>query len=111
MGTGIASILLHNFPYPARWLRYLGTIVFVLNVAVFVLLLGATVARYALWPVWRTVAHHKVAGMFWGCFPMGFATIVVSFLLVMRSPEHDLLRLRARLGRKVGVHRLRAVVG
>ncbi|CAK9785975.1 hypothetical protein CC85DRAFT_302467 [Cutaneotrichosporon oleaginosum] len=82
MGTGITSILLHNFPYRARWLEMLGTIVFVLNVAVFVLLLGATIARYSLWPVWRTVARHKVAGMFWGCFPMGFATIVNMVCLV-----------------------------
>lgn len=84
MGTGITSILLHNFPYKARWLEYLGTIVFVLNTVVFVLLLGANIARYALWPVWKTVAKHNVAGMFWGCLPMGFATIVVS-----PSPRHS----------------------
>lgn len=79
MGTGISSILLHNFPYRARWLEYLGTIVFVLNVVIFVVLLVATVARYTIWRgVWRIVAKHNVAGMFWGCLPMGFATIVVS---------------------------------
>lgn len=86
MGTGITSILLHNYPYHARWLEYLGTIVFVLNVALFVLLLGATIARYTVWRgVWSTVAKHNVAGMFWGCFPMGFATIVVSTMPILMT--------------------------
>ncbi|BEJ11401.1 hypothetical protein CspHIS471_0108230 [Cutaneotrichosporon sp. HIS471] len=76
MGTGITSILLYNFPYRARWLEYAGTVVFALNVVLFVLLFLATIARYAIWPIWGTVARHKVAGMFWGCMPMGLATIV-----------------------------------
>ncbi|GMK54788.1 hypothetical protein CspeluHIS016_0113740 [Cutaneotrichosporon spelunceum] len=76
MGTGITSILLFNFPYGARGLEYAGTAVFVLNVVLFVLLSIATIARYILFPVWVTVANHKVAGMFWGCMPMGLATIV-----------------------------------
>jgi tellurite resistance protein TehA-like permease len=81
MGCGIASILLHHFPYPATWLQYLGTIVFVLNVVVFVLLLLATIARYLFFSgVWSVVTKHNVAGLFWGTFPMGFVTIVVSVL-------------------------------
>lgn len=79
MGCGIASILLHNFPYPATWLQYLGTIVFVLNVVVFCLLTLATAARYlAFRGLWGVVAKHNVAGLFWGTFPMAFITIVVS---------------------------------
>jgi tellurite resistance protein TehA-like permease len=79
MGTGISSILLHNFPYPARWLQYLGTIVFALNVLAFVVILAFTIARYACWTgVWGVVLKHNVTSMFWGCFPMGLATIIVS---------------------------------
>jgi tellurite resistance protein TehA-like permease len=83
MGCGIASILLHHFPYPATWLQYLGTIVFVLNVVVFVLLLLATIARYLFFSgVWSVVTKHNVAGLFWGTFPMGFVTIVTMICYV-----------------------------
>lgn len=79
MGTGIASILLHNFPYPGHWLQMCGTIVFVLNVVLFVTLLAFTIARYICWRgVWTVVLKHNVSGMFWGCLPMGFCTIIVS---------------------------------
>lgn len=78
MGTGIVSILLHNFPYPARWLEILGVVVFVLNVAVFVLLCAGTVARYVLWRGMFTVTAEGNDSFGWGTFPMGFVTIVVS---------------------------------
>jgi hypothetical protein len=79
MGTGIASILLHNFPYPARWLEYLGVILFVLNVVAFVVICAFTLARYVCWKgIFSVVLKHNVASMFWGCFPMGFTTIIVS---------------------------------
>ena len=79
MGTGITSILLHNLPYGAEWLRRLGTVIFVLNIALFVLISVGTIVRYIRWKgVFTAVNNHCVAGMFWGCLPMGFATIVVS---------------------------------
>ncbi|GMK57176.1 hypothetical protein CspeluHIS016_0400100 [Cutaneotrichosporon spelunceum] len=83
MGCGMASILLYRFPFPAAWLRYLGIAVFVLNVVVFVLLLLATIARYLFYKgVWRAVANHNLAGLFWGTFPMGFVTIVTMICYV-----------------------------
>lgn len=79
MGTGISSILLYNFPYPARWLEYLGIIAFVLNVVIFTVLLALTMARFILFRgLWTQLLHHNVASMFWGTFPMGFVTIIVS---------------------------------
>jgi tellurite resistance protein TehA-like permease len=79
MGTGITSILLHNLPYNARWLQTLGTIIFVLNVVVFVLLCLGNMARYVRYKgVFSAVGKHTLAGLFWGCLPMGLATIVVS---------------------------------
>lgn len=86
MGTGIASILLYNFPYPAEWLRILGIIVFVLNVLVFALLAGGNLARYLRFKgLFKATVTHPVAGMFWGTLPMGFATIVVSCLDDLRG--------------------------
>lgn len=79
MGTGISSILLHNFPYHARWLEILGDIVFVLNVVMFVVLLFLTAYRHLKFKnSFRITLEHVTASMFWGCFPMGFVTIVVS---------------------------------
>lgn len=78
MGTGITSILLHNFPYKAFWLEILGVIVFVLNVVIFVVLLFLTIFRHVKFKnSFRVLLDHKTASMFWGCFPMGFVTIVV----------------------------------
>ena len=79
MGTGITSILLHNLPYNATWLQRLGIVIFVLNIAIFVALVVGNLVRYVRWRgLFSTVASHPLAGMFWGCLPMGFATIVVS---------------------------------
>lgn len=78
MGTGITSILLYNFPYPAAWLRILGTVIFVLNILVFLLLIAGNLGRYTRYKgLFTATMAHPVAGMFWGALPMGFATIVV----------------------------------
>lgn len=79
MGTGISSILLYKLPYNAAWLRRIGEVIFMLNVVVFIILLFMTIARYALWPrVFRITLEHPLQSMFWGTFPMGLTTIVVS---------------------------------
>ena len=79
MGTGITSILLHNLPYNAGWLQRLGIVIFVLNIIIFALLVMGNVVRYVRWKgLLASVNTHPLAGMFWGCLPMGFATIVVS---------------------------------
>lgn len=77
MGTGITSILLHNLPYNAKWLRIIGTLIFLLNVAIFTTLVLGNIIRYTRYRLFTTVGKHLVSGMFWGCLPMGFATIVV----------------------------------
>jgi tellurite resistance protein TehA-like permease len=80
MGTGITSILLYNFPYPAHWLRIVGTIIFILNIVVFCLLATANVVRYMSYRgIFKATVTHPLAGMFWGTLPMGLATIVVSY--------------------------------
>ncbi len=79
MGTGIASILLYNLPYNAIWLQRIGIVIFVFNVVLFVTLLAANLIRYMRWRgLFERVRLHSVQGLFWGCLPMGMATIVVS---------------------------------
>lgn len=79
MGTGISSILLYNFPYPAEWLRILGIVLFIINVAVFALLSVGNVVRYVRYKgIFGRTLDTPAAGLFWGTLPMGFATIVVS---------------------------------
>ena len=77
MGTGIVSTLLHQLPYQFSGLGVLSNVVFVLNVFLFTLFLGVSVARYALWPkVWWAMLYHPQQSLFVGTFSMGFATIV-----------------------------------
>lgn len=77
MGTGIVSILLHQLPYNAEWLKRLSIVVFVFNVVLFVLLAIGNVIRYVRYKgLFTAVLHHLVSSMFWGTLPMGFVTIV-----------------------------------
>lgn len=86
MGTGIVSILLYNFPYPADWLRYIGIAIFLVNVVLFTTLSVVSLVRYLRYRgVFTRTLTHPVAGMFWGALPMGFATIVVSRLFLQAS--------------------------
>lgn len=77
MGTGITAILLENLPYQFNGLHYIAVVIFVLNLALFVLFLTISIARYALWPekFWQMLTH-PAHSMLLGTFPMGFATIV-----------------------------------
>ena len=88
MGTGIASILLYNLPYNATWLQRIGIIVFVLNIVLFVLISTLSIIRYIRWKgIFTALYKHCMAGMFWGCLPMGMVTIIVSTTrLTARSP-------------------------
>lgn len=83
MGTGIASILLHNLPYNARWLYWISVAVFALNVVLFLLFFTISVLRYTLFRgVWVSMIHHPVQSLFLGTFPMGLATIVNMIVFV-----------------------------
>jgi len=75
MGTGITSILLHEFPYNAQWLRYISYICFGLNVLLFTIFLALTVIRYVVYPeIWCVMIAHPAQSLFLGCFPMAFAS-------------------------------------
>lgn len=67
MGTGITSILLHNLPYNAHWLRYISYVLFALNVLLFMLFLVLTILRYALYPeIWGAMIKHPSQSLFVG---------------------------------------------
>jgi tellurite resistance protein TehA-like permease len=75
MGTGIVSILLHQLPYNADWLRYISIVFFVLNICLFLIFTFISVVRYALWPeIWAAMIRHPAQSLFLGTFPMGFAS-------------------------------------
>lgn len=77
MGTGITSILLHQLPYQFNGLGIIANVIFGLNVVLFVLFLGISIARYTIWPnVFWTMLFHPSQSFFIGTFAMGLATIV-----------------------------------
>lgn len=79
MGTGIVSILIHNLPYNAPWLQYISYIFFGLNVLLFGIFSGMSVARYALYPeIWWAMISHPGQSLFLGCFPMALASTSLS---------------------------------
>ncbi|KAH8904686.1 hypothetical protein BR93DRAFT_829748 [Coniochaeta sp. PMI_546] len=83
MGTGIASILLHNLPYNAAWLYWISVVIFCLNVAIFLLFSGISATRYVLYPgLWAAMVKHPVQSLFLGTFPMGLATIINMIVFV-----------------------------
>lgn len=77
MGTGISSILLHQLPYQFRGLGIISNVIFALNVLLFCIFLGLSVARYTIWPTMGpTMLFHPTQSLFLGTLAMGFATIV-----------------------------------
>lgn len=89
MGTGIASILLYNLPYNAPWLRGIAIAVFILNVVLFGLFAVGSLVRYIRWRgIFDAMTRHTMAGMYWGCLPMGLVTIIVSDSLIYVSRHH-----------------------
>ncbi len=65
MGTGIVSILLHNLPYNAKWLYWISVVVFVVNVALFVIFTCISVIRYTMYPeIWGAMIRHPTQSLF-----------------------------------------------
>ncbi|OJJ08631.1 hypothetical protein ASPVEDRAFT_57662 [Aspergillus versicolor CBS 583.65] len=83
MGTGIVSMLLYMLPYNAKWLYWVSTVVFALNVLLFAVACTISALRYALYPeIFWAMISHPVQSMFIGTVPMGFATIVNMFCFI-----------------------------
>ena len=77
MGTGISAILLHQMPYTNVVFETMGTVLYVLNVLLFVTFILMTAARYLIWPgILPVMLKHEGQSLFLGTLPMGFATLV-----------------------------------
>jgi C4-dicarboxylate transporter/malic acid transport protein len=79
MGTGILAIALSQFPGP---LAQLGYWLWLLNIGLFTLFSVLYAARWVMFfDQARQVFGHSVVSMFFGCIPMGLATIINGFLI------------------------------
>lgn len=77
MGTGVLAVVLAQTP-----LRPLGQALWLINILLFCVFSGLYAARWTLFPhEARKIFEHPVMSMFFGCAPMGLATIVNGFLL------------------------------
>lgn len=88
MGTGGTSALVHAFPYgngsPA--MKAVTLIIFSLNLLLFVLFTGATIARYIMFPdTWLKMIRHPTQGPLMGAFPAGAATLINIALVAYRE--------------------------
>lgn len=88
MGTGATSALVHAFPYGqgSSAIKFVTLSIFFLNIILFVLITGATIARYIMFPgIWLKMIRHPAQSLFMGSLPMGAMTLInialVSLLL------------------------------
>ncbi|KAL5482563.1 SSU1_2 [Sanghuangporus weigelae] len=80
MGTGAITIIFNVFPYSSsRGLQITALLFLIFNLILFVLLTLLTLARYILFPdlFCPSLLVHPTQSLFLGCFPMGFATILI----------------------------------
>ncbi len=89
MGTGILSVALAQFPaVPA--LFQIGQALWLLNIAFFAACSVLYATRWVLYPAESArIFRHPVASMFFGCIPMGLATIINGFLIYGRLHAPD----------------------
>jgi tellurite resistance protein TehA-like permease len=83
MGTGIVSLLLITIPFKANWLYWLSVAFFCLNVVLFSAAFSISVVRYTLYPeIWGVMISDTTNSLFLGTVPMGFATLVESWIFL-----------------------------
>lgn len=83
MSTGALSIAIHQIPYHAHWLLIISTILFVLNIVMFLLFTFISALRYLMHPeLFPAVLSHGHQSLFLATFPVGLATLINMIVLV-----------------------------
>ncbi|KAF2116107.1 sulfite transporter Ssu2 [Lophiotrema nucula] len=83
MGTGIVSLLFITIPFKADWLYWLAVVFFCLNTLLFFSALLVSILRYSLYPeIWTVMIQDSTNSLFLGTIPMGFATLVESWVFL-----------------------------
>lgn len=81
MGTGILALALAAIPVPISGLKALAEGLWVFNIGLFSLFIVLYTARWIFFfDGARRIFGHSVVSMFFGCIPMGLATIINGFL-------------------------------
>lgn len=81
MGTGITALGAYLYPGGPAWLKYTGTILWLLNVVLVAVLLVIMLGKFALnWRGTVDLLHHPIQSMFLGAVPMALATVVNGFI-------------------------------
>lgn len=82
MGTGILAIVLTQFPVQSPELRAVAKAIWLLNIGLFSLFSLLYAARWVFFfEGARRIFGHSVVSMFFGCIPMGLATIINGLLI------------------------------
>jgi C4-dicarboxylate transporter/malic acid transport protein len=82
MGTGVLALTLMQFPVAVPGLPAIAESLWFLNIGLFTLFAGLYLARWILYfDEASRIFAHPVASMFFGCIPMGMATIINGFLV------------------------------
>ncbi|MFC3692537.1 TDT family transporter [Chenggangzhangella methanolivorans] len=82
MGTGILSIALSQFGKDVPALMAIAEGLWLFNIGLFALFTGLYAARWIFFfDGARRIFGHSVVSMFFGCIPMGLATIINGFLI------------------------------
>ena len=83
MGTGAVSILLHTFPYPARWLYWLSVAAFCVNTLLFATLTLIILMRFILYPAqWSVMLNDTTQSLYIAAWPMGLSQIIFMMIYV-----------------------------
>jgi tellurite resistance protein TehA-like permease len=83
MGTGIVSLLFITIPFKADWLYWLSVVFFALNTVLFFSAFTISILRYTLYPeIWLVMIADSTNSLFLGTIPMGFATLVESWIFL-----------------------------
>ena len=83
MDTGVLSIILHNFPYPSHWTRVCSTIMFVLDVVLFLVFGTIYLTRWIKFHsfTYRTVSHDSEEIALQACPAIQWLTITIQVQL------------------------------